>query len=188
MSSFKFIDFDTIFSKAEIDILNDCYSAQLFKNRKNHRVVYILNVNQSDVRRLIYHHVIYYICRYINKHKGEVIVVSSSVIKSSHEIFKYCNGEKFKILLKIILRKVRRLLPICIVMDYPYSDQNINNFKTEPTGEYYEFINYVEGECQKQIKRVKDLQKVKKFAKEYGLKFLSTDYFNSLSAKTLFLK
>jgi len=171
----QLINFDIIFSKIEVILLNDLYQYNLIDN-------YSINLSNGDVKKLFYHHIIFGICEEIlnsDKLYINVIVIPPS-IRNFHEIIEFCSSEDINNLLKRLFVSIKSLFPFIIHVSDDYIFENDVN-----SGETEELVNilygmYTDRECAGYT-----FEKIKKFVDKYDLTFLSKDYFNSVKTRLL---
>ena len=176
----KLIDFSEIFkSRIETDILNDLDSYKLIKDDK-------ININNRDVKRLLYHHIIHGLCDHVLSIKEEekVVIVYSTITEPTAHLHE-CTTD-FMLFLNKFVTRISKMLPIKILQIDEKFD-TINEIMTLQTGECYEIINNAKILSEKFDVESFTFSKARYFAKKHGLEFLSNNYFKQIKHKQLIL-
>lgn len=169
------IDFLSIFDKIEKTWLDLLYKYNFFKDNQ-------INPGNGDVKKLYYHSVIETLCDEIIKIKSnhQIVVIFPEKIQKKTE---FCDNEKFLKLFYSTNRKIIKLLPVPMyIMSIPENFYDLKQWLTG-TGEGRDVLNKILSLVDKHKNGTSSFEKVKKFAEEYKLTFLSQNYFNNLSNK-----
>jgi hypothetical protein len=176
----KLVDFSDIFtSQIETNLLNDLDSYNLIKDHK-------ININNRDVKRLLYHHIIHGLCEHVLSIKEEekIVIVYSTITEPTAHLHEY-TSDLMTFLNKFVIR-ISGMLPIKILqLDEKFD--TINEIMTLQTGECYEIINNAKILSEKFDTESFTFSKARYFAKKYGLDFLSNNYFKQIKHKQLIL-
>jgi len=181
INNITLINFRNIYINLEISLINDINKFNFIKNNS-------INLKDSDIKKFIFHHIIYGLCEECIKFKksNKAILVYENTCKSTDEIAGYCDVNVFNKLLCDVLSKIKGKLPINIF----FVDNSIkfSYFKTKPkNGAVRDMISLID----QSISNTKNIdisfKKIKNIAKIYGLTFLSADYFSKLRTKQLFM-
>lgn len=171
------INFDVLFNKIEVDILNELSKFHLITDYK-------FNLSNRDTKKIFYHYMIYEICEEIcnNKHNHKKIIVIPPNIRDFHEITKFCDIKELQEFINVIINNIKGKLPIIFYKssDYIFENDNITN-----SGEYDDIINILLEKCNNISNRSFTFEKIKKLIKRFELTFLSQEYFNSIKTKLL---
>jgi hypothetical protein len=181
INNITLINFRSIYKSLEISLINDLEKFNFIKEGK-------FNLKSQDVKKFIFHHIIYGLCEECIKfNKGnKAILIYENTCKESDEIGQYCNIEDFNDLLCKILTKIKGKLPINIY--FIDSSVKFSYFKSKPNdGHVKEEVRLID----QSISNLKNIEisfkKIKSLTKTYGLTFLSSDYFSKLRTKQLFI-
>ena len=176
----KLINFSEIFQlQIESDILNDLDSYKLIKDS-------VVNIKSPAVKRLFYHHIIHGLCEHVLSIKEEekIVVVYSTATGPGDHIHEYIQTEPLMNFLTKFIKRISKMLPIKILI----VDSDISAID--------DIMNLQTGECREIINNAKELSesfdvgsftfsKARYFAKQYGLEFLSNNYFKQIKSKQL---
>jgi len=170
------INFDSLFSEIEVNCLNDLHSYGLVKS-------FSVNLSKRDVKKLIYHHVIYGMCEEIlcNKHNYRKVIVLPPKIREFHELSQFCPLEKLEPLLERLLKQLKNSLPFVIYKadEYLFEETSIDN------GKMQDMIGILSQLCINRTDKKFTFEKIKTFANKFDLTFLSKEYFNSIKTTLL---
>ena len=163
------IDFQDVYGLIELSMMNSLAGFDLLRKKIN-----------TDIRRLITHHMIVGICGYTaalkNKHK--VVYYINPDIKA--ELSEYYDAIKVKRCLFKVLKNIKRLLPIKL---YFGSESFSDVCKDE--GKMQETVNLIRAYVDKHDTHKFTFSKAKNYGRKYGLNIISKDYFNDLNLKHL---
>lgn len=172
----KLVNFSEIFqSQIEPNILDDLDSYKLIKDNK-------INIKSPAVRRLFYHHIIHGLCEHVLSIKQEekVVVVYSTAAEPAQHIHEYVHHDELMDFLTKFITRISKMLPIKIL----FIDV-IDEIIDLQTGECTEIINNAKVLSEDFDAGSFTFSKARYFAKKYGLKFLSNDYFKQIKHKQL---
>ena len=175
----KFIDFDSIFSSIEVNLINDLAAYNLIPAKKVTR----------DIKKLFYHHIFYGISEYLlnNKSKERVIILKTLEPCSNCLILQHFKAEDVQRHIEQAVTQVAKLLPINI---YGYSNIQFKDLKKayeKRNGDVVELVERIRSFVWSRdfMRSHYTFSKVKNFAKRNELKFLDEKYFNQLKTKQL---
>ena len=181
-SNIKIIDFNSLFIKRiESTLLNDFESFGLIKNKS-------VNIRNKDVKKLIYHHVIYELCEYVLSVKGKekIIVLYSTLVSPGRDIKHFISEADLQSFFNSFIVKIIKMLPIKI-FECPCTFSKLKGDIKNKTGEGKELINSMESIIYKfDISRY-TFEKARSFAKRYELTYLSNNFFQKVKSKQLIL-
>ncbi len=169
------IDFQTIHLSFEKSLMNELHDLHLIDSLPELR---------SDSKRLITHYIIKETVDFINNYESnnKIIVYFNNTQFNDSEMLKYIDEVVYLKLLTKVLLKIRSVLPIKVVI----SSKSLDFFSHLLTiddgrakGTLYRIVNTIN----KFKVENYTFEKVKKYAKLYGLNFLSKDYFNDIKTK-----
>ena len=181
LHNLKLVDFSDIFkSQIETNILNDLDSYKLIKDDK-------ININNKDVKRLLYHHIIHGLCEHVLSIKEEekIVIVYSTITEPTAHLHE-CTSD-FMVFLNKFIDRVSKMLPIHIL----HVESNFDVIE--------DIMEMQGGECTEIINKAKSLAdtfdpgsftftKARYFAKKYGLEYLSNNFFKQIQSKHLILR
>ena len=170
------INFDIIFSSIQVDCLNELQDYGLVKD-------YHINLSKSDVKKVIYHHVIHGICEEIrlNKHKDIKVIVIPPTFRPFHEIVKFCNPDILQRLMLTLIKRISNSLPFLIY----FADEYIFENESPDTGKLEDLLNILVEKSHNLRDKSFTFEKIKKFTAKFDLDFLSQEYFNCIKTKLL---
>jgi hypothetical protein len=177
----KIFDFSAIFkNNIEADLLNDLHEYKLIKNDK-------FSIKNKDVKKLIYHHVIYGLCEHVLslRCKERVLVYYCTSIVPGKHIRKFTEYEPLQIFMNKLILKLIKILPIKFM--YETITFNILKNDIKHQGEYAELTYAAKQIVEKFDISKYSFNKLRYFTKKYDLKFLSTNYFKKVKNKQLIL-
>lgn len=148
-----------------------------------------INLKNKDIKKLIYHNIIFNICEEIlhNKQKEKIIVYFNTCLLPKTDLNKYIHEEELLIFFELLLRKVSKILPVkvfitSITFSYFYYSWKKNDAKG------IEILYRIKAFSEKFNFERFTFQKIRMFSKKYGLTFLSNIYFNNIKSKQLLLR
>jgi len=178
----KIVNFNAYLNQIGYQCINELYDCGLIENN-------IVNLNKPVVRRIFYHNIIHFICEDILYSKSKIALIVQPDINEAQELYNYCNEEQLTKLLRTILIKVQKMLPVLIIFQEKALDFGILKDKIlRDEGEGSELILIILETGNKIGNRNYSFEKIKKFGSKYGLNFLSYKYFNQLKTKQLLFK
>ncbi len=177
----RIIDFNTIFIKhIEPNILNDLHDYGLINNGQ-------FNIKNKDVKKLMYHHIIYGLCDYLLHIKGKhrVVIYYCHTVHPMGDLVDYTNFIDFQIFLNKFILKLIKMLPI----KFMYEDITFNVLKRniKDSGSHTELINSAKNIIEMFDISTYTFSKIRYFAKRYELDFLCNDFFQKVRSKQLIL-
>ena len=169
------IDFDEIMSSVEPDCINDLDSYGLVKD-------YFIDLSKSDVKKVLYHHLIHSICEEIknNKDKSIKVIVVPPKITEEHEIAQFCDLEKLNKVIFVLMNKLKAYLPFVIhqsdefIFEKGLGEAKLDELTCILTQKAHDLEN-----------KTFTFEKMKKFARKFELTFLSKEYFNCIKTRLL---
>tara|TARA_Y100000310_G_C20702883_1_gene831609 strand:- start:1917 stop:2486 length:570 start_codon:yes stop_codon:yes gene_type:complete len=182
LQNIKIVDFSAIITNnVEINLINDIDSYGLIKEDE-------INIKNKDVKRLLYHHIIYGLCQYVLnvKSKEKLIIHYCTLITPTRHLSKYIDTETIQTFFNNFTVKLRKMLPIKFLI----LEQSFNNIKHE-----IEHGNGGKADIVTQAKCAVDsfdvskftFTKARYFANRYKLNYLSNNYFKKVRNKQLIL-
>ncbi len=178
----KIISFSGIITnKVETKLLNDLDSFNLIKDGS-------INLKNKDVKRLMYHHVIYELCDYVLSVKGKerIIVLHSTIVPPTAQINKFVHIDDSLDFFNKFVLKIIKMLPIKFI----YTTTTFNELKKSiksKRGTYYDVINQSKDILDNYDITKYTFTKARSFSKRYGLEYLSNNFFQQIKAKQLIL-
>lgn len=172
----RLLNFAKIYEDVEIDLINDLYKYNLLHTFK---------VN-SDIRKLLMHHLIVHICNTLMSYKGRektVIYYNIDDILCSEFI---SDKDKFLHALGKSINKIGNVLPIRIFKDNK-GFESISSLCKKSCGDRDEFIAKLRSYCYNLTFDNFTFSKIRNFTQKNDLTFLNKDYFNTLKSKQLLL-
>ena len=182
LQNIRIIDFSAIIIRnVETGLINDIDSFNLIKDGK-------INIKNKEVKRLLYHHIIFGLCEYILniKSKQKVVVHYSALITPTKELENYINFIDLQSFLNSLIKKIKTMLPIKFLI----TDDTFKHLKHE-----FKHGNGIKIDLTAQAKHAVDkfditkfnFNKARYFAKRYKLNYLSNNYFKQIKSKQLIL-
>jgi hypothetical protein len=170
------IDFNELF-------INE-YSKDIFNNLQQYNLLE-KNLNNSDVKRIFYHGLIYGICETALKpYKGKpVLLFNINKLNKTSLSEIYDNKLLIDFLITFVL-KLEEMLPvkICrVTIDFKNLSQQYTDSQIPLV------LNMCLAHCLQINNKKYTLQKIKVFTKKYGLTFLNNDYLQRLKTKHLLI-
>lgn len=172
--SLKLLNFNDLLRKIEINLLNDLRTFGLISD-------YQINLKNTDVRKILYHHVIYGICEEIKNISGshKIVLLVPEDFSNDHELFQFCIKEDFMGVIDTLFSKIINIFPFVV---YKTSMDLFNSSSDD--GEVSEILNILYQIIQTKENKSFSFEKVKRLSDKFDLKFLSRDYFNDISIKS----
>lgn len=175
--NFKIINFNYLFKDIETNIINDLHNYGLLKDRIT-----------TNAKKFFYHHIIFSICEALlaDKSKEKLIVYFNNTQIGSFQILKYFKEEDVLKLLDVILKKIKKLLPVKIFIS-SISFDFLNHLLQKNDGRSTELINNIRSYLNTINLERYTFSKIKIFTKKNDLTFLNKDYFNRIKSKQLII-
>lgn len=172
------IDLNVLFTeRTYIEILNDLYKFGILNG-----------VITQDVKRIIYHHVIYDVCQaYLNSPLKKTVVLFTPNQIDDCALFSYFKEEDIIGILLHIFNKIQKYLPIRCYLS-KFSGNYIKYNATSNHGRVLNAINCIRDISISSVKTENTFEGIKKFTKKYGLTYLNQDYFSKIAAKHLYIR
>jgi len=172
-----FIKFEDIFKSIEIEILNNLNEYNLIKNN-------IIDLRNSDTKRLIYHYIIKQICDkiiyYKKKYSFDVIITYNNIFDEKSEICSFIDCNKLYDQIIRLIKKIESNLPI-IFYKIPNYDSSFFSL-----GEGLDILNILTERLGKNATGKKsNFFEITKFAEKNRLTFLKSSYFSKLTTNHL---
>jgi hypothetical protein len=172
------IDVNSMFvEKTYVDIVNDLYKLDILKSKMT-----------TDVKRIIYHHVIHDICEfYLCSPLRKPVVLFNNTQLEDCLIFQYFTEQEIIDILLRIFTKVQTTLPIrCYLSKYSGKYLIYNNKSND--GKVINTLNVLREISNLPIRSDITFENIKKFTKKYGLIYLNQEYFTRLATKHLYIR
>lgn len=174
-SSFCLINYADILKQSEVNIINDLDMYDLLND---------INLRSKDVKKVFFHHIIKNVCEVIlNKHTKSKAVVFYNEHEFDLELFNYKERLLMLKFLHTITKKIQSMVPICVY----YTDDTYNIFMNKYTSRAI-----IKEKCAMIEQLIKDhdlskynFSKIKKFASDHELTYLSEIYFYNIKTKNL---
>lgn len=182
LHNIKLVDFSYIVrTRIETALLNDLESYGLIYDEK-------INIKNKDVKRLVYHHVIYELCEHILAIKGgqRVVIHYCNTIPPTKETTSFVNLEELQEFFNNFVNRLRQMLPIKILSTNTSFKLLKQDIKTGG-GECHEIISQAQYIVDKFDASRYTFTKARYFAKKYGLNYLSNNYFKKIRSKQLIM-
>jgi len=175
--NFKIINFNYLFKDIEVDIINDLHKYELLKDRIT-----------TNAKKFFYHHIIFSLCETLlnDKSKEKSIIYFNNTQIGGFQILKHFQEEDVLKLLDVILKKIKRLLPIKVFIS-TISFDFLNHLLQKNDGRSVELISNIRTYLNSINLERYTFSKVKIFTKRNDLTFLSKDYFNRIKSKQLII-
>lgn len=175
--NFQILNFNYLFKDIEVNIINDLHTYGLLKDRIT-----------TNAKKFFYHHIILSICDTLlnDKSKEKSIIYFNNTQIASFQLLKYFKEEDVLELLDIILKKIKKLLPIKIFIS-SISFDFLNHLLQKNDGRSTELINNIRSYLNSINLERYTFSKVKIFTKRNDLTFLNKDYFNRIKSKQLII-
>jgi hypothetical protein len=175
----KIIDFNDYLDEIGYQCINELYDCGLIENNT-------VNLNKPVVKRIFYHNTIHYICEQVLYNKNKIAISFPSTFKRDQELYNYCNEEQLNKIIRTIMKKIEKMLPVLIIFQEKALDFGFLKDKIiRDEGEGSEYVLLLLEFADKIGNRNYTFEKIKKFSNKYGLNFLSYKYFNELKTKQL---
>ena len=179
----RMIDFSGIMSSSiESKILDDLDSFKLIKENQ-------INIKNKDVKKIMYHHIIYELCVYVLETKGreQIIIYHNTSRSPGKQLSKFIDESEFILFINKLLQKISKLLPLKFI----HTDTYFKEFKhaaKSKSGLYKDILNNA-----KNILTEYDISRytftaARSFGKRYGLEYLSNNFFQKVKTKQLLLR
>lgn len=169
------ISFEQLLHRIEHDLINDLHEYKLLKNHK-------VDLRNQDTKKIIYHHIIYQICKsiisYKSRYKMDVVVVYDGIFDKCTELCDYIDCDTFYDQLIKLLKSITKNIPINL-----YCNPDTIDYNYFSTGEGIDFMNLINEDIQSH--RVVNFDKIKKFTNKYDLIFLTNSFFNKVNSVPL---
>jgi len=148
-----------------------------------------IRIKNKDFKKLFIHNLIHVLCEEIIKTNTlEKIVIYFNTTTLPHtELNKHINEEELIHFIEKTVLKIRKLLPLKIYITsntFDYFAQLVHKNDAKAV----EIINNIRSLSDSLNLEKYTFQKVRAFAKRFGLTFLSDVYFNNIKSKQLLLK
>jgi hypothetical protein len=182
LHNIKLIDFSYIIRKCvETPLLNDLESYGLILDGK-------VNIKNKDVKRLIYHHVIYELCEHVLSIRGKerIMIHYCNIIPPTKQLNSFVTTLECQIFFNTFVGKIKKMLPIKI-MPIDQSFSSIRRDIKNGNGESREAITQAQYIIDKFDIGRYTFTKARYFAKKYGLNYLSNNYFQKIRSKQLIM-
>ena len=174
-SSFCLINYADIIRISEVDIINDLDLYDLLDN---------VNLRSKDVKKVFFHHIIKNVCEVIlNKKTKNKAVVFYNEQEFDLELYNYKDKVTVHKFLRTITRKIQSMIPICVY----YTDDHFKTFQNK-----YISKAVLKEKCAMIEQLINDhdvsrysFAKIKKFASDNDLTYLSEIYFYNMKTKNL---
>lgn len=170
----KLLNFNDLLQKIEIGILNDLENFGLIHD-------FSVNLKNPDVKKLIYHNLLFGICeeiKTISKDKINALIVPPE-ISSDHEISNFCDIDKFYELTLKFVRRIKNHLPFVI-----YMSQNSITSILEDEGRKSDMVAMIYDLYDKKQNKKYSLENIKQLSKKLDLIYLNQNYFNSVEIRS----
>lgn len=170
------INFHAILKEIETNCLNELNNFGLVTD-------FQINLSNRDTKKLIYHHIIHGLCEEVRLTKTNSMkaIVIPSLINDDHEMIKFCNPEDFELFIHNLLRKLQNMLPFVLYQ----SKEDIFGDEPVDSGSMQDIICIITELCSIKDSKTFTYERMKKFASQFDLEFLSNDYFNCIKTKML---
>ena len=174
-SSFCLINYADIIRISEVDIINDLDMYDLLNN---------VNLRSKDVKKVFFHYIIKNVCEVIlNKKTKNKAVVFYNEQEFDLELYNYKDKMTVHKFLRTITRKIQSMIPICVY----YTDDHFKTFQNK-----YISKAVLKEKCAMIEQLINDhdvsrynFAKIKKFASDNNLTYLSEIYFYNMKTKNL---
>lgn len=167
----EIIPFQDVFTWMELSILNNLAEYDLLRKKIN-----------TDIRRVITHHMIVGICAYTAglQNKNKVVYYVNPDINA--ELCDYYDVVKVKRCIFKVIKNIKRLLPIKIYL----ASESLESVSSD-SGKLQETVNLIRAFVDKHDTHKFTFSKAKNYGRKYGLHIISKEYFNDLNMKHLVL-
>jgi hypothetical protein len=179
----RMIEFSGIM-KADIEskILDDLHSFNLIKGD-------LINIKHKDVKRIMYHHIIYELCVHVLAIKGkeQIIIYHDTSLLPTRQINMFTDEDSLIEAINNIIQKIIKMLPVkFLCTNIPFKE--FKHAAKLKEGLYHDILNNA-----KDILSNYDISKytftsARGFAKRHGLEYLSNNFFQKIKTKQLLLR
>jgi hypothetical protein len=175
----QLLSFNTLFiEQVERQIINDLHKYQLLTKK----------LTNGDIKKLFIHHIFFSVCEQLLKEKAleKSILYYNISSLSCRELYQYFEPKDVQKLIKTIINKIKRLLPVRFYeneLELKELEVQIN----KKSGISQEIINNIRYYVDSYDTHRFTFSKIRLYAKKNGLTFLSKEYFNTLKIKHLVL-
>ena len=174
-SSFCLINYADILKLSEVSIINDLDMYDMLDN---------LNLRSRDVKKAFFHHIIKNICEVVlNKNTRNKAVIFYNEQEFELEMFNYKDKALMLKFLNTITKKIQSMIPVCVY----YTDDQFKTFQNK-----YISRAVLREKCAMIQQLINDhdisrynFSKIKKFASDNDLTYLSEIYFYNMKTKNL---
>jgi len=175
--NFRILNFNFLFKDIEINIINDLHNHSLLKDKIS-----------TNAKRFFYHHIIFGLCEELlkNRVKEKTIIYINNTQLGNFKLTKYFKEEEVLSLINVIIKKIKKLLPIKIFISSISFDFLVHLLQKND-GRSQELINNIRAYIDSISLENYTFSNINKFTKTYGLVFLNKEYFNQLKAKQLII-
>ncbi len=177
----RILDFNTIFTKyIEPNVLNDLHDYGLIKNDR-------INVKNKDVKKIMYHHIIYGLCDYVLRIRGKhrIVIYYCYRVIPGKDLVHYTDFNHVQTFLNKFVLKLIKMLPIKFMYEDVTFSVLRNSIKND--GSHAELINSANDIIENFDVSTYTFSKIRYFVKRYELHFLSNTFFQKLHNKQLIL-
>tara|TARA_R110002050_G_scaffold6130_7_gene25982 strand:+ start:11099 stop:11665 length:567 start_codon:yes stop_codon:yes gene_type:complete len=182
LHNIRIINFDAIFkSYIQTDLLNELHEFGLIKDDS-------INIKHKDVKRLLYHHIIHGLCEHILalKCKERVVIFHYVNALPPGELRMYVDHDEYRDFINKFILRLTKMLPVKFI----FGNSSFNSTKQgiKNTGEHAELVNTAKHIIDKFNIGKYNFNKIRYFAKKYGLQFLSNNFFKKVCNKQLIMR
>lgn len=174
-SSFCLINYADVLKLVEVNIIDDLDMYDLLDN---------INLRSKDVKKVFFHHIIKTVCEIIlNKKTKNKAVLFYNDQEFELELFKYKEKEHVVKFLKTLTKKIQSMIPICVY----YTQDLFRMFQNKyiSRGVLKENCAMIEQLILDHDVSRYNFSKIKKFASDNNLTYLSEIYFYNMKTKNL---
>lgn len=171
------LNFDYLFTKIEIDILNEIQKYNLFVNNQ-------INFSNKDIKKILFHNIIYGMCESIinndSNYKKAIIIPPN--IRTIHEISKFCNTYELEVFITKLSCQIKNKIPFIIYISNSFIFETADDANS---GELLDLTNIIFEYIDRISNKTFTFEKIKKFSSQYDLSFLSKTYFDTVKTRLI---
>ena len=178
----KLIDFSGIFTgHIETELINQLGELNLIKDDA-------VNIRNTHVKRLMYHHVIKGLCDYVLSLKGKdkILIVYSDKGDITGDLSLLMEDNELQLFMDKFIPRIIKMLPIKFMCtDITFKEMRSKIRKNN--GDCADIVNNAKGVVNNFDISSYTFTKARYFAKRYGLTYLSNNFFQQIRNKQLIM-
>jgi hypothetical protein len=171
-NNLKIIDFNELFvQQIQVSICDDLHKYNLIGKPLKHK----------DVKKIIYHHLIHGICQcLLQPHNNKPVFIYNDIEIVDCDVCNIFSKSELLVFIKRFLHRLEKMLPVKVcILRYKITRPNTSNFIA---------VNACISKSKSVDLKLFSFDKIKKFAKQYELTFLNSDYLERLKTKQILIR